>query len=107
MKLTNGQRILLTLVALFNLLGLNGVFVYYALFHWPFFFATMQNPIALVCILEAFLVMGLLAVFIARRPLGPWGWKTFVVLSLLGGIGFGIPAIVLLNASSGIGTESR
>jgi hypothetical protein len=42
--------------------------------------------------------MVLLAVYFAGRPLGRHRWPTFVVLSLLGGLGFSIPAFVLMNS---------
>lgn len=98
MTLSSTQRTGLGLVTLFGLLGPNGVFLYYALFRWPELIAAMRHPVTLAFVVEAFLVMALLAVFFASRPIGRWGWKTFVVLSLVGGLGFGIPAFVLINS---------
>ena len=98
MTLSPMQRLFLCLAAVLFLLGPNGVFVYYALFRWNDFVAAMGNPGTRVLMAEAFLVMGLLAWFFAWRPLGRWGWKTFVVLSLVGGLGFGIPAFIVLNS---------
>ena len=100
MTLSPNQRIALWAVAVFGLLGPNGVFIYFALFRWSDLLAAMQHPVTLAFVVEAFLVMGLLAVFFAQRPIGRWGWKTFVVLSLIGGLGFGIPAFVLLNSQA-------
>ena len=43
------------------------------------------------------LLLVLLAVYFARHPLGPIRWPWFVVLSLLGGLGFGLPLYYWLN----------
>lgn len=97
MKLQPAQKLLLSLVALFGLLGPNGVFLYYAMFRWDEFLTAMRHPVTVAFVSEAFLVMALLAIYVARKP-WPWGWKSFIVLSLIGGLGFSIPTIVLLNA---------
>ena len=98
MTLSSQQRLLLGLVAIFGLLGPNSVFIYFALFRWNDLMAALQNQVTLAFVVEAFVVMALLAVFFAQRPIGRWGWKVFVVLSLVGGLGFSIPAFVLLNS---------
>ncbi|MEP6963256.1 MAG: hypothetical protein ABI995_14340 [Acidobacteriota bacterium] len=98
MTLSAPQRLCLHAVALFGLLGPNGVFLYFAISRRQQFLAAMQNPITLAFLVEAFVVMGLLAVFLSWRPLGPWGWKSFLALSLIGGLGFSVPMIVTLNA---------
>lgn len=100
MALSTNQRTALWAVALFGLLGPNGVFLYYALFRWNDLLAALQNPVTLAFVIEAFLVMGLLAVYFAWKPMGRWGWKTFIVLSLIGGLGFAIPAFVAINSPS-------
>lgn len=99
MNLSPGQRFALGLVALFGLVGPNGVFLYYAFCRWPELVAALRHPVAMALLVEAFVVLALLAVYFAKRPLGRWSWKTFVVLSLVGGLGFGIPAFVLLNSA--------
>lgn len=96
--LSPSKRTFLGLAALFGLLGPNGVFVYYVLFRWNDLLAALRNPVTLAFVVEAFVVMALLAWFFTQRPLGRHGWKTFVLLSLIGGLGFGIPALVLLNS---------
>jgi hypothetical protein len=95
--LTPRQRTLLTLVALFGLLGPNGVFVYYALFRWNDLLAGLRHPVALAFLIEAMVVMVFLAALIALRPIGRWGWKTFLALSLIGGLAFSIPAFILMS----------
>ena len=98
MHFSTNQRRLLGVTALVGLLGPNGVFLYYAFTRWSELVAAMGHPVTLAFIAEAMLVLLLFAILLAVKPIGPWGWKTFVVLSLVGGLGFGIPAILLLNS---------
>jgi len=99
MVLSPRERTVLAAVALFGFLGPNGVFVYYALFRWSELVAGLSHPVALAFVLEAGVVTMLIAACLACRPIGRWGWKTFVGLSLLGGLAFGIPVTILINAS--------
>jgi len=46
----------------------------------------------------------LLAIYFARRPIGRVSWQTFVLLSLIGGLGFSLPLYWWLNTRSGNGT---
>ena len=98
MHFTASQRLLLRVTALIGLLGPNGVFLYYAFFRWSELVAALRHPVTLAFVAEAMLVLVLLAILLAAKPLGRWGWKSFVILSLVGGLGFGIPAILLLNS---------
>jgi hypothetical protein len=95
--LSKSERLLLILAAVAGLFGLNGVFVYYAVFRRPELNAVLFHPVGGTLMLEAFLIVALAAVFLARRPIGRWGWKSFVLFSLLGGLAFSIPVILLLN----------
>ena len=101
MVLSQTQRRVLIAVALLGLLGPNGVFVYYALARWDALLGAMQHPVTLAFVIDALAAMALLAVGIARWPLGRWGWKAFVLLSLVGGLAFSIPAFVVMNSSRG------
>lgn len=81
----------LILVALFGLLVPNGLFVYWSLTQFNGVSEVLNNTLAMAFIIEAFLVLGILSVYFARYPIGKLGWPWFVVFSLLGGLGFGIP----------------
>ena len=48
-------------------------------------------------ILDCFMAMAILAVYFARRPIGPLRWPWFVGLSLLGGLAFSLPLYYWLN----------
>ena len=88
-------------VAIVGLFGLNGVFVYYALLQPDVLAAAVRNPVSLVFMLEAFLMVAFAAWGIRligfKRP----GWLWFVVLSLAGGLAFSVPAFLLLHLRRG------
>lgn len=91
---------LLLLVALFGLFVPNGIFVYWLFTEFTGFADVAANKLALAFIIEAFLVLGLMTVHFARSPIGNVKWYWFVFLSLIGGLGFGIPFYYWLNNRS-------
>jgi hypothetical protein len=40
---------------------------------------------------------GLIAWWVAQNPVGRYSWKIFVLLSLIGGLGFSLPFFWYLN----------
>ena len=95
----------LVLVALFGLFVPNGIFVYWLLTEFDGVGGVIANRLALAFIIEAFMVLAIMAYYFARNPIGPVPWYWFVVLSLIGGLGFGIPFYYWLNkrAENGAG----
>ena len=91
----------LLLIAAFGFFVPNGLFIYWLLFENVGLAAILQNHLALGFMLDAFMAMGLLAVYFARRPIGPVGWPWFIVLSLIGGLGFSLPLYLWLNLQGG------
>jgi hypothetical protein len=91
----------LVLVALFGLFVPNGIFAYWLLTEFDGVGGVIGNRLALAFIIEAFLVLGIMANYFARNPIGPVPWYWFVVLSLIGGLGFGIPFYYWLNKRAG------
>jgi hypothetical protein len=87
----------LVLVALFGLFVPNGIFVYWLLTEFEGVGGVIANKLALAFIIEAFLVLGIMSYYFARNPIGRVTWYWFVVLSLIGGLGFGIPFYYWLN----------
>lgn len=81
----------LLLIALFCLFVPNGIFVYWAFTEFHGVGDIAGNRLALGFIIEAFVVMFLLAYYFAKNPPGNVKWYWFIVFSLIGGIGFGIP----------------
>lgn len=88
---------ILWLLSALGLFGLNGVFVYYALRHPDVVVAAHQNPVSLVFILEAFVMVAFGAWVIARLGLKGPGWLAFVILSIVGGLAFSVPFFLLLH----------
>lgn len=96
--MTQQQRTALISVALFGLLVPNGMFFYYVFVEFTSLTEVLSNRLALGFIIDAFMATGLLAWWFARHPLGPYSWKTFILLSLLGGLGFSLPFFYYLNS---------
>ena len=90
-----GERTALALLAIFGLVVPNGLFLYVAATDPGAMAAALSNPISLVFVFEAFLLMSLFAWLLgrsgARRPSG----FVFVVLSLLGSLAFSVPWTLL------------
>jgi hypothetical protein len=89
--------VILLLIALFGLFVPNGIFVYWLLTQYHGMADVMNNRLALGFIIEAFLVMFLFAYYFSRNSPGKFKWPWFIVFSLIGGIGFGIPFYWWLN----------
>ena len=88
---------ILPLLALFGLVVPNGLFLYWLFYEYDGLVRVLQNKLAIAFIVDAFLTMGLLAYSFAKNPPGRVGWHWFVVLSLLGGLGFSLPLYWWLN----------
>jgi hypothetical protein len=85
-------------VAALGLLVPNGLFVYWLARDYHGFAAILQDRLALAFILDAALALVVLSVFYARAPIGRVRWPWFVILSLVGGLGFSLPFYHWLGA---------
>jgi hypothetical protein len=92
--------VILILVALFGLIVPNGLFLYWLFFEFSGVHAVLRNHLALAFIIDAVMTLIILAVYFARKPIGNAGWRTFVLLSLIGGLGFSLPLYYWLNMRS-------
>ncbi len=88
---------ILLLVALFGLLVPNGIFIYWLIYEHRHISDFWTNNLALAFIIEASMLLILFAVYFARNPIGKIKWYWFVVLSIAGGLGFGLPFYWWLN----------
>jgi hypothetical protein len=88
---------LLLLIALFGLVVPNGLFLYWLIYEYDGLASAAQNRLALAFIIDAVMVLGLLAYYFARNPIGRVRWYWFVALSFLGGLGFSLPLYWWLN----------
>ena len=87
----------LLLTALFGLLVPNGIFIYWLMTEFRGLEDVINNRLALGFIIEAFLEMFLMAYYFAKTPIGRVKWYWFIILSLIGGLGFGIPFYWWIN----------
>jgi len=87
----------LLIAALFGLVVPNGFFLYWLRFEYRGVGPVLHDHLALAFILDACCALALLSVYFARRPIGVVGWRWFVLLSLVGGLGFGLPFYYWLN----------
>jgi len=90
----------LLLLALIGFVVPNGFFVYWLAFEYHGLGPVLQDKLALGFILDAVLALVILAAWFARHPIGRVKWPAFVVLSLLGGLGFSLPFYYWLNRRS-------
>ena len=93
---TPTQEKLLVVLAGFGFVGPNGLFLYSILFAPTTLRAALSNPVALVFIAEAFLLMFLLAWLIHHSGFRSPGWRAFIVMSILGSLAFSVPAFLYL-----------
>lgn len=85
------------LIAAFGLLVPNGLLIYWLVVEFTGLTAVLDNHLATAFILDALLTLVLLAYWFAQKPVGPVRWYWFVLLSLVGGPVFGLPAYWWLN----------
>ena len=88
---TTQERLLLAL-SVFGLIVPNGFFLYYSLFAPAALHAAFSNPVALVFMTEAFLLMFLFAWVIRQSGFRSPGWLAFIIMSLFGSMVFSVPA---------------
>ena len=88
----------LLLAASFGLIVPNGLFLYWLAVEYRGIAAVLDDKLALAFIIDAFLSLILISIYLARRPIGRVGWPVFVVLSIAGGLGFSLPFFYWLNA---------
>ncbi len=101
----------LLLVAAFGLVVPNGLFIGWLLTEFDGLGSLFESRLALAFMLEAALLLVLLAVHFSRNPPGAFRWPWFVLLSRVGGLGFGLPFYYWLNTRSSrsgpVGEEQR
>ena len=88
---------ILLLIAIFGLLVPNGIFIYWLLFEFNSISQILSDKLALGFIIDCFLAMFLLAYWFAVNPIGRVKWYWFIVLSIIGGLGFSLPFYYWLN----------
>jgi hypothetical protein len=95
--LSRVERTALVVVAVIGAAGLNGVFLYVLLARPDLMRHAMKDPLAWTLMAEALLVTAVLGWWLARRRRRRPGGLWFIALSLLGGLGFSVPIMLLAN----------
>ena len=104
---TPRERVALVALAAFGFVALNGTFVY-ALIARPRALAeALANPVALAFIVEALVMVAVLAYLLARWKVSRRSWVWFVALSLIGGLAFALPVVLLWGERSGDDSRGR
>jgi len=100
------ERFWLWTLAIVGAVGLNGAFAY-GLFARPGALGSaMTNPVAAAFIVEALVLMGVLAYLLGKWGLSRVHWAWFVVLSLVGGLAFALPVALLWARPGGVRDSS-
>ena len=94
-------------VAVFGFLGVNGAFLYGALAEPQLLIDAMRNPVSLAFLLEAAILLGLLAYLLTRWGVSRLHWAWFLVLSLVGSMAFALPIVLLWKRPRASGTTSE
>jgi len=92
---TPRERSALIGFSLVGLIGLNSLFIYAILTRPQAMLDALENPVSLVFIVEAFMLLGLFAYLLGKWGVSRLGWKWFVALSLLGSMAFAVPVVLL------------
>ncbi len=100
------ERFWLAVLAVAGFGGLNGAFVWAMLVHPEMALSAYQNPVSAAFMVEAFILVGVLAYLLRRWRVSTVNWVWFVLLSLLGGIAFSLPVVLLWTERRSSRTES-
>jgi len=85
----------LCVLAVIGFIVVNGAFICGVFFRQKGIMDALNNPIAIAFILEAFILLGILAYFLTKWQILRLHWGWFVFLSLLGSIAFALPVALL------------
>ena len=88
------ERWMLSSFAMFGLFGINGAFLY-GVSTPELFWTALGNPISLAFMIEALLMVALLAYLLTKWKVTTLRWPWFVLLSLLGSLAFALPVVLL------------
>jgi hypothetical protein len=92
---SRAERLWLWGLAMFGLVGVNGVFLWCLLYRPDAFRESMANPVSAAFAVEALVLVGFLAWLFRKWGVSRLGWGWFVLLSLLGSMAFAIPVVLL------------
>ncbi|MEX0681775.1 MAG: hypothetical protein WD097_10380 [Balneolales bacterium] len=94
--LNQAQEAALLIIAVFGLIVPNGAFLYYLFIDTSVLVMALSNPVAVVFMSEALVLMVVFAWLIHRLNFQSPGWLAFVIMSLVGSMAFSVPAYLYL-----------
>jgi hypothetical protein len=97
---TPGDKEMWLLLAILGLIFPNGIYVYWLTTRFNNLGEAANNQLALSLFVEMLVATFLVAYLFYANPLGRVRVYWFIALSLIGGIGFGIPVFYWLNKRS-------
>jgi hypothetical protein len=100
MEYSPQERVWLGVLALVGGAGLNGVFLWALLVHPTWVSDALRNPVALAFVLEALVMVGVLAYLLGRWQVSRVHWAWFTLLALAGGIAFALPVVLLWRGNN-------
>jgi hypothetical protein len=100
------ERTGLIAFGLIGFFGLNTLFGYAVITRPQAMWDALENPVSLVFIIEAFMLLGLFAYLFGKWGVSCMGWIAFDLLSLLGSMAFAIPVALLWKCKHAL-PESR
>jgi len=103
---TETQEKVFLALAIFGLIVPNGFFLYYLLVAPTVLHSALNDPIALVFVSEAFLLMFFFAWLIHHLGFRSPGWLAFILMSLVGSMVFSVPAFLYLTSRNTRRTSS-
>lgn len=101
------ERFWLWCLSVFGFSAVNVAFMYGMLFRPDALANALTNPIALAFIVEALVLMGVLAYLLAKWRVARLHWGWFVGLSLLGSMAFALPIVLLWTRRVRATTQAR
>lgn len=99
MKPLQNMRPYLLVISILGFTFINIPFLYISIFERETYVEAMTNGMALVFIVEAFILMFLIAFLIYRMGFKSPGWIGFIVFSIIGSLAFSIPFFLYLHTS--------
>lgn len=103
MEYTARERFWLWALACLGFFGANGVFVWALVARPETLMSALRNPVAAAFIVEALVLVGVLAYLLTRWGVTRVHWTWFVLLSLVGSIAFALPVALLWGSRRGPG----
>ncbi len=95
MPYSSRERAWFLVLAVAGFAGLNGVFLWAVVARAELVLSALQNPVAAAFVVEAFVLVGVLAYLLNRWRVSQVHWGWFVLLALVGGIVFALPVVLL------------